>query len=86
MVKNREDLKDYPRLFDEKNNYQRIMRYGNDDIKAEVQGYTQCIKDRLRMEYNESVYKKALAVYDYTRKKKKDITKAKEQFESIDSL
>ena len=86
MVKNREDLKDYPRLFDEKNNYQRIMRYGNDDIKAEVQGYTQCIKDRLRMEYNESVYKKALAVYDYPGSKKKDITKAKEQFESIDSL
>ena len=86
MVKNREDLKDYPRLFDEKNNYQRIMRYGNDDIKAEVQGYTQCIKDRLRMEYNESVYKKALDVYDYPGSKKKDITKAKEQFESIDSL
>ena len=80
MVKNREELKDYPRLFDEKNNYQRIMRYGNDDIKAEVQGYTQCIKDRLRMEYNESVYKKALAVYDYPGSKKKDITKAKEQF------
>ena len=37
-------------------------------------------------EHTKQRYKKALAVYDYPGSKKKDITKAKEQFESIDSL
>ncbi len=45
-VRNRESLKDCDEPFDEFNNYQKAMRFGDEKLKTEVQGYIDFITNR----------------------------------------
>ena len=45
-VKKREDLKDCPRPFDNDSNYQKAIRFGSPELKSEIIGYIDAIKER----------------------------------------
>ena len=85
-VRKRDDLKNCAQPFDGSSNYKKIMRYGNDALKAEMQNCIQYIKDRNHRAYQESVYQKALAVYQNMSSTKEQVTAAKDQFKSISCL
>ncbi len=54
--KTREELKNLSQPFDSLVDYQKIMRFGGDGIKAEVQGYIDFINSRnIESRYNEAV-------------------------------
>ena len=82
-VKKRESIKNCAQPFDSSNNYQKVLRYGNDALKAEMENCTQYIKDRNHKAYQESVYQKALAVYQNMSSTKEQVREAKKQFESV---
>lgn len=82
-VKEQDDLKNLNEPFDSNANYKKIIRYGDDRLINAVKGYIAAINERKLLEQKEEAYQKALAIYNYPRSKKKDITKAKEQFEIL---
>lgn len=45
-VKKQADLKNCRKSFESWNNYQKIMRFGNEKLKTELQNYTEYIKKR----------------------------------------
>ncbi len=79
-VKKRESLKNCAQPFDSTINYQKIMRYGDDTLKTEMQNCIQYINDRNHKAYQESIYQKALAVYQNMSSTKEQVTSATEQF------
>ncbi len=58
-VNNREALKDCAAPFDKNNNYQKCIRYGDDDFKNEIEGYIKYINVRNEKARNENIYCKA---------------------------
>ena len=82
-VSKRDNLKNYAQPFDSSSNYQKIMRYGDDALKTEMKNCTQYIKDRNHRAYQESVYQKALSVYQNMSSTKEEVTEARDQFNSI---
>ena len=82
-VRKRDDLKNCAQPFDGSSNFQKVMRYGDDALKAEMQNCTQYIKDRNHKAYQESVYQKAIAVYHNMSSTKTQITTAKSLFEAV---
>ncbi|MDE5801970.1 MAG: toll/interleukin-1 receptor domain-containing protein [Lachnospiraceae bacterium] len=54
-VRKQEDLNYYAKPFDGSNNYQKVLRFGDDELKATLQGYIEYINDRneeIRLEEN----------------------------------
>ena len=49
-VKKQEDLKNCEQPFDDKNNYQKVMRFGDDALKTELQGCIKFINERAEAE------------------------------------
>ena len=45
-VRKQADLKNYRKPFESWNNYQKIMRFGNEKLKTELQNYIEYIKKR----------------------------------------
>ena len=82
-VREQDDLKNLKEPFDNNTNYKKIIRYGDEQLIDVVKGYIAAIEERKLLEQKEDVYQKALTVYNDRRSKKKDITKAKEAFESL---
>ena len=58
-VRKRDDLKNCVQPFDGSGNYKKVMRYGDDALKAEMESCIQYIKDRNHKAYLESVYQEA---------------------------
>lgn len=55
-VPTRQKLKNQPSFFDGNNNYQKAMRFGDENLKKELQGYTDYIENRnLTTAYNRAV-------------------------------
>jgi tetratricopeptide (TPR) repeat protein len=58
-VKKKEALKDCENPFDDKNNYQKVLCYGDPILKTELKGYTEHINVRKKSEYIASIYESA---------------------------
>ena len=82
-IRKRENLKNCAQPFDSSSNYQKLMRYGDSTLTAEMQGCTDFIKKRNLLAYQESIYQKAAAAYNKSSSTKSEITEAKKLFESI---
>ncbi len=57
-LKRRKDFANLPEPFDEDNDYQRFVRYGNAKIISELKGYIAAIKDRVEEEQHKAGKKK----------------------------
>lgn len=74
-VNNEEDLQKQPKPFSDSNNYQKIMRYGDEKLKTDMERYIQIIN-------NEIIYKDASSILKHAAILK-DFKKAEEMFEKI---
>ena len=63
-VKLREDLGNYDEDFSDNMYYKKIIRFGNNDLIDEVNGYINEINIRIENEYKEDVYQEALSLMD----------------------
>ena len=55
-VKTKEELKNISRSFGSLNNYQKVMRFGNDELKNELQEYVYFVENRfLILDYNDAI-------------------------------
>ena len=81
QIKKREQLKDVKTPFDNGINYKKAIRYGDEALKKELNGYIEEIKKRNETEIKESVYQEALKKYKLY--KHSEMLNAKAAFESI---
>jgi tetratricopeptide (TPR) repeat protein len=77
-VKTRDALKDQPKPFDDRNNYQKTIRFGSDALKKKLAEDTAFIKDRNETARKEGIYSNALALKNAWK-----FAEAKSLFESI---
>ena len=83
QIKQQDNLKDLPKPFNDNSNYQKIMKFGNDNIKSEIKSYIDCINKRNYLEQCEKKYQEALAIYENEFSDRNKLTRAKEIFENI---
>lgn len=57
-----ENIKDYSQPFGLNINYQKIMRFGDEKLKAEINGYNDFIIERNRKAYFEEMYEKGVSI------------------------
>lgn len=60
-AKKREMLKHCDMPFNDNDNFKKVMRFGDDSLKAELDGYIEHIKDRNENTRKEGIYKAAVA-------------------------
>ncbi|MBR2869749.1 MAG: hypothetical protein IKB88_11895 [Clostridia bacterium] len=60
QVSTKDDLRNVKAPLDEKANYQKILRFGNVEIKNAVQSYNQSVKDRIEEERVAGIYNYAV--------------------------
>ena len=82
QVRSKEKLKDCPKVFISNNNYQKVMRFGGEELKKELKGYIEYIKTRNEAERVEGIYKQAYAAFNSARYEK-EYRVASELFNSI---
>lgn len=58
-VKKVDDLKNCEKPFDDKNNYKKVVRFADDDLKRAVEGYVEFIKDRNETARLDGIYNRA---------------------------
>ena len=58
--KTKESLKNCKDPFDKSNNYQKVLRFGNQSLQDELKGYIQFIKDRNENQRLNGIYNKAI--------------------------
>ena len=58
-VRKQENLKDYGAPFDSRNNYQKVLRFGDDKLKAELTGYIEHINIRNENARLDGIYTRA---------------------------
>lgn len=63
-VKKQQELADCEQVFSDSNNYQKVIRYGNDALKNTVQGYIEHINTRNENARLESIYHDAVAMME----------------------
>ena len=81
---NQEDELEYlSESFEDSSNYQKIMKFGDDKIKSEVQSYIDYIHKRNYLKYCEDEYQRALSIYSDKFSDRDKLTKAKEILENI---
>ncbi len=61
-VRKREALKDQPEPFDDRNNYQKVMRFGDEKLKAKLSGAIAHIRERNETARKEKNYQDALSL------------------------
>ncbi len=81
-VRTKEELKNYPKPFDDKNNYSKIIRFGSEELKTEISGYIDYINNRNKAEKAEKQYNEAKALATDTKNVNK-LQKASEIFISL---
>ena len=62
-VKKKDNLKDCAQPFDGKDNYKKIIRFGDNILKNEINEYLKFITDRNNQKHSEEVYQKAQSIY-----------------------
>lgn len=77
-VQKKDDLKDQDNPFDDNEDYQKIMRFGDDIVKTQLRGYVDFIKDRNIRIHEKSIYDQACALLKQAH--------TPEQFEEAKSL
>ncbi len=82
-VRKRDDLKNQAEPFDNNVIYKNVQRFGDDTLKAEMKGYIEFINERNLKAYKESVYQRAVSVYNEPKSTKAQIGEARKKFESI---
>ena len=80
QVKQKEMLKDLPKPFDYSNNYQKIMKFDEKNIKSEVQSYIAHINERNYLDDCENKYQKALYIYNRNGSSTDSMIEAKKMF------
>ena len=81
-VKNRDDLKKQPQPFDDRNNYRKAMRFGDEKLKAELTGDIAFIKDRNEEARKAGIYQRALDAF-IASKTESEYLAAADEFEQI---
>jgi exonuclease VII small subunit len=81
-VKTQESLKDCDEPFDHKNNYQKVIRFGDNGLTKTLQGYVEYINTRNENERLESTYQRAVEMLNYAATEHK-ILETIQLFESI---
>ena len=62
-VRRFEMLKSYPKEIWDNNNFDKVIRFGNEELKAKLQGYSDQIDERLNQKHLEEVYNNAMKLY-----------------------
>ena len=60
-VKTRDTLKDQPEPFDNRNNYQKVMRFGDEKLKQNLTADNAFIRERNEIARKESIYQRAFS-------------------------
>ena len=81
QCKKKEDLKNVAMPFENDNNYQKVMRFGSEKIKAELKGYIDFIIERNEQNRLAKIYNEALGLMKSS--KVDDCLRAKNLFNSI---
>lgn len=81
-VKKKDDLKDQPKPFDDRNNYQKVIRFADEKLKSEIVGYIEYINDRNETARLEGIYNNAANIVSVA-KNASDYRKAADLFQSI---
>ena len=82
-VERREELADLAEPFEDSGNYQKILRFGDKKLVAEVEGYNNHIVERIELERQNKIYKKAAEIMLGAVKAER-YKEAAELFESIE--
>ncbi|MCD2492863.1 toll/interleukin-1 receptor domain-containing protein [Lacrimispora sp. NSJ-141] len=77
-----EELSSCPAPFTENNNYQKALRFGDEQLKERLTNYNQTILDRLEFQKNDKVYVEALSIME-SAKTNYDYKQAAELFRKI---
>ena len=83
-VRTQEKLKDCVEPFDDKNNYQKAIRFADDTLRSELKGYIEHIKTRNENARLEGIYTQAMNAMK-SAKTEKDFKEARTLFASIDT-
>ncbi|MBR6696276.1 MAG: TIR domain-containing protein [Oscillospiraceae bacterium] len=81
-IDRKENFKNLDKPFSDNINYQKIMRFGDEDLKNELSGYIEEINQRNENERLEGIYSNALNILQ-TSNNESEIREAKKKFESI---
>ena len=81
-VKKRDEMKDYSTPFDNRSDYQKVLRFGDEAMKKELQEITQFIKERNEQERLLGLYNSAVSAMNAA-KTEEAYKKAAEQFAGI---
>ncbi len=81
-VRKQEDLKNCTKSFEHNNNYQKVLRFAEEQLKLELIGYIKHINERIQNERLESVYNEALKYLDYA-EFEDEFQNAAQKFKSI---
>ena len=81
-VRRKEDLRDCKHPIDTYNNYQKVFRFGNDDLKSEIAEYNTYIKDRNEKERLARLYEEASSTMK-SAKSESDYKAAATRFKTI---
>ena len=82
-VGKRGELKNQDEPFDHNDYYRKIMQCGDEKLKNWIQGCIDFINNRNRSAFQESIYKKAVSLFENPGSTKEQIVEAKNLFESI---
>ena len=81
-VRKQEDLNHCEKPFDGNSNYQKVMRFGDDELKAVVQGYIKHINDRNEKTRLETAYRVACNIM-HSAQSEEDYKKVSNLFDDI---
>ena len=60
QVKTQDELANQPQPFDDRNNYQKVLRFGDERLRNQITGYNTQIQDRLKDQHKTNIYNQAL--------------------------
>lgn len=81
-VKNKEKLREQAKPFDNNKNYQKVMRFADEELKAELNGYIEYINSRNKKTRMENIYNSAVNAMAAANDEN-SYNEAAQQFESI---
>lgn len=60
QIRTPDGLGEHPQPFDDRNNYQKALRFGDENLRSQLTGYIQQIRDRQEYERRNSIYNQAV--------------------------
>ncbi|MBR3803225.1 MAG: TIR domain-containing protein [Clostridia bacterium] len=80
------ELKDCARPFDDNNNYRKIVRFGDEALVSELEGYIKYIKDRNEIDRIRGIYESACKVFAGNPSEESDIIKYEKAIKEFRSI